>query len=118
MATSGAPPASRIASASVSGSLSIRVTPTFSPASFSRTTTDRFKCRSMATYCRSTVLLLARERVGLVGPSFGLEPPRAGEEPPTLAGDAFADAVRRCDPTRSPATFATTEGLQYRGLKP
>src|ERR1700751_970864 len=87
MATSGCSPASRKASASAKGSLSIRVTPAFSPGSFSHTTTDRFKCRSMATYCRSTVLLLARERVGFVATSFGLEPSRAGEEP--FAGDTF-----------------------------
>ncbi len=104
IATSGASPDSRNASARVTGSLSIRVTPTFSPASFSVTTTDRFKCRSMATYCRSTVLLLARERVGFVATSFGLEPPRAGEEPFPLAGATSRDV----DPTCSPATFATT----------
>src|SRR6516165_1313868 len=104
MATSGASPASRIASARANGSLSMRSTPTFSPASFSVTTTDRFKCRSMATYCRSTVLLLARERVGFVATSFGLEPARAGEEPFTVA-----DATSRdIEPTCFPATFATT----------
>jgi hypothetical protein len=50
----------------------------------------------------------------LVATSFGLEPPRAGEEPDTFAGDA----VRRFDPTCFPDSFATTRGLQNRGLKP
>jgi hypothetical protein len=35
----------------------------------------------MATYCRSTVFLLARERIGLVATSVLLEPARAGGEP-------------------------------------
>ena len=54
-------------------------------------------------------ILLARERVGLVATSFGLEPPRAGEEPTNLVGDPLlADTVRRCDPTCCPVTFATS----------
>ena len=97
-----------MASASANGSLSMRVTPTFSPASFSRTTTDRFRCRSMATYCRSTVLLLARERVGFVATSFGLEPPRAGEEPPPASADDAFDTVAASTQPVFPDTFATT----------
>ena len=70
----------------------------------------------MATYCRSTVLLLARERVGFVATSFGLEPPRAGEEPPAFAADAF-DAGARFDPTCLPAAFDTT-AASNNGLQP
>jgi hypothetical protein len=55
------------------------------------------------------VLLLARERDGFVATSFGLEPPRAGEEPLALAADAFDTGVDPpFDPTCLPDIFATT----------
>src|SRR2546422_7038405 len=83
MATSGSGPASANAKLSATGSLSICTTPSSSPSSFWRTISDRRACRSMATYCRSTGLLLVRERVGFAANSFvWLKPFPKGEDPP------------------------------------
>ena len=109
-------PSRRMASASANGSLSMRRHPRRPPSPSPvtrrnphRSVSHTANSRSMATYCRSTVLLLARERVGFVATSFGLEPTRAGEEPPAFADDAF-DTVDRLAPTCFPDTFATTDG--------
>src|SRR5437763_15981915 len=86
MATSGLGPASAMAMLNATGSLSMRCTPSSSPASFSRTINDRFRCRSMATYCRSTGPLLARD-LGLLTPSFVLGRSLAGEDPTFFVDD-------------------------------
>src|SRR2546427_1794757 len=105
MATSGLGPASARAAARFRGSLSMRVTPTSSPAWFSRTIIDRRAGRSTATYCRSTGPLLVRDRVGDPTSSVSLDRFRAGEDPPffllapgaiaSLQQSAAAGAVRR-----------------------
>src|SRR5438045_1713155 len=79
MATSGLGPASANASASAMGLLSMRSTPSSSPAWLSRTTNDRCRCRSTDAYCPFTGPLLARDRSGLETSSVSLERLRAGE---------------------------------------
>src|SRR5579885_1103820 len=101
MATSGLGPASARASARATGSLSIRTMPTSSPASFSRTISERRACRSMATYCFSTGPLF-RDRDGLSTPSFPLGPVPAREDSTFLF-----DVVRA-------ATATSSERLQGR----
>jgi transposase-like protein len=61
----------------------------FTAAELDRTINDRCRCKSTATYCRSTLFLLARERVGFAASSFGLEPSRAGGEPSTGLGNTL-----------------------------
>ncbi len=78
MATSGFGPASAMARLKATGSLSMRMTPSSSPASFSRTINDRRRCRSMATYCRSKGLLFLLERVGFVAWATDRNIPTAG----------------------------------------
>ena len=87
MATSGFGPASAMATLNATGSLSMRTTPSSSPASFSRTINDRRRCRSMATYCRSKGPLLVVERVGFVASSVELDRTSAGGDPALLDRD-------------------------------
>src|SRR4029453_5086856 len=55
-------PAFATSSANATGSLSIRTMSTVSPASVRRTITDRRRCRSIPTYCRSTGASLPHTR--------------------------------------------------------
>ncbi len=109
MATSGSGPASATARARAIGSLSMRTTPTSRPSSSSRTINDRSRCRSMATYCRSTGPLFgtgcvwrprvfrsdrcSRERTQPPSPAYPLprRPPR-GRLGPSVGADPSARA--------------------------
>src|SRR5581483_11475069 len=100
--TSGSGPAAATASASAMALLSIRTLPKTSPAAFFRTITDRRRCRSIPTYCRSTgASFLRREGVAFVGPSvFTLGPSRPEEVPEPFTCLAIPAPVISTTPTR------------------
>src|ERR1700694_472533 len=87
----------------------MRTTLNCSPCSSWRTINDRRRCKSIATYCFSTGLLLRVERVGFVATSLvPLEPlPHEGEDPldrPPVTGHLLSAAA-----TRSPRPGLTAK---------
>jgi hypothetical protein len=79
--------------------LSSRTVECVTPAASRRTITERRRCRSMPTYCRSTGVLFRRGWVGWETSSVTtLDPSRRGEAPTFRATIDHSDRWRPCAP--------------------